>query len=487
MQTSSRCIKHGPCPKCRENGQDTRGDNLVTYSDGHVYCMACHYYKLGPLGYKTHAPQNTIVEQGEWNDVLTNLRAPDIETTLNLYLAILKAFLESTNYLKYNESIDYQAIKNESPELFRLFQCVKNLQQNPKDYSITDLEIAFATLYPASSKDQYVPLLSSLTTLEVDGDLLVSYLENIERRSRALQIAKSALAFTEGHKTFEEYQEVLNESKVPVVEEVQPWINDDLEELYHRHYERPGLRWGLESLNKSLGSLRLGTFGFVFARPETGKTTFLASQLASMAQQVTKPIWWFTNEQSGDEILTRVYQSVLGLTLTDLYRDMPGARQAYLEKTKGNIRIVYDTQLQRSTVERILKTHGAGLIIFDQIDPIKGFKADRDDLELTAIYEWARSLAASYAPVIGVCQAGQSGDGKRWLTMNDVANSKTGKQGAADFILGIGKAPDDGLETFRYFHLSKNKLQGDVDTDPKLRHNKWETRILPEIARYEDL
>lgn len=403
-------------------------------------------------------------------------------------MAVLKAFLESTVYQKYETYLDYQSIKEEAPEIFRLFQCVRHLQNKElKNYSIQDLELTFATLYPASSTNGLNPLLSTLSTIEVDGNALSGYLDTLQNRTTALRVAKLALAFAEGHKTYEEYQEVLNESKQQPIKEVQPWINDDLEQLYHRHYERPGLRWDLASLNSSLGSLRLGTFGFVFARPETGKTTFLASQLKGMAQQVCQPIWWFTNEQSGDEILTRVYQSILGYTLTDLYRDIPTARAEFLKQTKGNIRIVYDTQLNKQTVERLLKQYGAGLIIFDQIDPIKGFKADRDDLELTAIYEWARSLAGTYAPVIGVCQAGQSGDGKRWLTMNDVANSKTGKQGAADFILGIGKAPDDGLEQYRYLHLSKNKLQGDPDTLPAMRHGRWEVLIQPEIARYVDL
>jgi len=33
-----------PCPECRKRGQDTRGDNLVCFSDGHRYCFACKYY-----------------------------------------------------------------------------------------------------------------------------------------------------------------------------------------------------------------------------------------------------------------------------------------------------------------------------------------------------------------------------------------------------------------------------------------------------------
>lgn len=33
------------CPKCRENGQDTAGDNLHRYPDGGAYCFACGYYE----------------------------------------------------------------------------------------------------------------------------------------------------------------------------------------------------------------------------------------------------------------------------------------------------------------------------------------------------------------------------------------------------------------------------------------------------------
>jgi hypothetical protein len=33
------------CPKCAERGQDTKGDNLVIYPDGHEHCFACNYHK----------------------------------------------------------------------------------------------------------------------------------------------------------------------------------------------------------------------------------------------------------------------------------------------------------------------------------------------------------------------------------------------------------------------------------------------------------
>jgi hypothetical protein len=135
----------------------------------------------------------------------------------------------------------------------------------------------------------------------------------------------------------------------------------------------------------------------------------------------------------------------------------------------------------------VCKEINPALIIFDQIDKVKGFDNDREDLRLGSIYIWARELAKSYCPIIGVCQSDVTGENKRWLTMDNVANAKTSKQAEADWILGIGCVHDEGLEFIRYLHASKNKLSGDEDSDNNLRHGKIEVKIQPDIARYSDL
>lgn len=43
-------LKYSPCPKCRDNGKDSRGDNAVCYPDGSEHCFSCGYHKF-PLGY----------------------------------------------------------------------------------------------------------------------------------------------------------------------------------------------------------------------------------------------------------------------------------------------------------------------------------------------------------------------------------------------------------------------------------------------------
>jgi hypothetical protein len=99
-------------------------------------------------------------------------------------------------------------------------------------------------------------------------------------------------------------------------------------------------------------------------------------------------------------------------------------------------------------------------------------------------YQWGRELAKEYCPVIGVSQASGSGEGKKWLTMEDIDSSKTGKPGEADFIIGIGK--DDEMETLRYISVLKNKLPGDEDSVQELRHGHFDAIIYPEISRYGD-
>jgi hypothetical protein len=178
---------------------------------------------------------------------------------------------------------------------------------------------------------------------------------------------------------------------------------------------------------------------------------------------------------------------MLGCSLTELFSDIEGNRKRYLELGGANIKIYDSASIHRKQVDQIVRELEPSLIIFDQLDKIKGFTDDREDLRLGSIYIWARELAKQYCPAIAVCQADASGEGKRWLTMENVANAKTAKQAEADWILGIGKTHDVKEEYIRHLHLCKNKLTGDPDSDPNERHGRNSVRILPEVARYGDI
>jgi len=265
------------------------------------------------------------------------------------------------------------------------------------------------------------------------------------------------------------------------------FTTDNLGELHEGSIKNTGLRWRLGTLNRMLGSLRKGDFGFIFARPESGKTTFLASEISFFAGQTKQPIIWFNNEEQGSKVMLRIYQATLGLTLEQLFQDIEGNKKKYHDLTKGNIKIYDSGSISKTDVEKLCYQLNPGCIIFDQLDKIKGFSNDRDDLKLGSIYQWARELAKQYCPVIGVSQADGTGEGKKWLTMDNVSGAKTSKQAEADFILGIGKTNDEGMEMVRHLHASKNKLIGDSDTENELRHGRMDIIIRPEIARYSDI
>lgn len=56
----SRFLHYSSCPRCRENGKDSRGDNLANYQDGSAHCFACSYHQY-PKHYK---PINPIKSDG---------------------------------------------------------------------------------------------------------------------------------------------------------------------------------------------------------------------------------------------------------------------------------------------------------------------------------------------------------------------------------------------------------------------------------------
>ena len=185
--------------------------------------------------------------------------------------------------------------------------------------------------------------------------------------------------------------------------------------------------------------------------------------------------------------MTRIYQATLGIDLQTLMSNRDESKRRYFEATGGRIKIIDEASIYKRQVEDLCERYQPALMVFDQIDKIKGFDGDREDLKLGTIYQWARELAKAYCPVIGVCQADGSAEGIKWLNMGHVTSAKTSKQAEADFIIGIGKTNEQGREYTRYINISKNKLQGDPDTEPALRHGFCEVVIKPEIARYHDV
>ncbi|AXN53760.1 hypothetical protein SPS_49 [Sphingomonas phage Scott] len=234
-----------------------------------------------------------------------------------------------------------------------------------------------------------------------------------------------------------------------------------------------GFHWRQPCINESMRPLIGGDFGIIAARPDVGKTTFLTDAVTHFAPQVDKlypgegrTILWFNNEGPGKRIVTRCYQSALNAPYSDLVeRSKRGTiRQDYLEALGGRdcIRILDVHDFYSNEVEDIIRAYPPALVIFDMIDNIKfgglaNNNGQRTDQLLEAMYQWGRVLAVKHdCPVLATSQISAEGAELAYPLQHMLKDSKTGKQGAADFIMTIGfqsATPDN-----RFLGLNKNKL-----------------------------
>lgn len=253
-----------------------------------------------------------------------------------------------------------------------------------------------------------------------------------------------------------------------------PWVRDHIDELLADDAGDRGFKFRLPDINLVMRGLIPGDFGIIAARPDVGKTTFLTDNLTFFADQLEevfpgedRNILWFNNEGPGRRIKKRQYQSALNATYTDLLdRQKAGTLVKDYAKAVGgdedNIRIFDIHDFWNYEVEDIIRQHNAGIIVLDMIDNIKfggsvNNNGQRTDQLLEAMYQWGRVLAVKHDCIV-LCTSQISADGEnlRFPTLSMLKDSKTGKQGAADFIMTIGFNSDE--KDTRYLGLTKNKL-----------------------------
>jgi replicative DNA helicase len=281
------------------------------------------------------------------------------------------------------------------------------------------------------------------------------------------------------------------------IEKDELFVTADLSTIADR-ITSSGYEWRLDVLNRSLGPLRTGNFVIVAARVEVGKTTFLASEVSYLAQQLPKdrPVVWVNNEEESSVVFFRIVQAALGQESKTIIADSKAAMDSYTALMGGNkdkIRVTKDMNNVRD-LETLFREVNPGLIIFDQLDKVDGFnKSDeREDIKLGKIYKWARELARSYGPVIAASQLSASAVELKdppFIGLDALRGSKTDKPGEADVVITLGKykepkSPEE--EVIRTVNVPKNKLPGggskQVESD---RHGQFLVTIDPIRARFE--
>ena len=350
----------------------------------------------------------------------------------------------------------------------------------------------FFTKFPLIKDDKRVVFDAMFEKLSLGNSTLKSQLvETFLRRATAEKIAFAGLQIAEGkNDDLSVIQEHLDDFMMTsglAAAQDSDLCKDGLGDLLATVSHSSGLDWRLSALNDSLGSLRKGILVFFGGRPETGKTTMLASEITHMAQQLPpdQKVLYFGNEESASAVKMRLYCAALGVDLATLKSD-PARYQKEYARIMGDadkIMVIGKSNLSVYDVQRWLKKTNTGLIVIDQLRKMQGFDDVKGGIQrLEKVFQWARELSKEYAPVLTVGQLDNEAQDEQYPGMSRLYESKTAVQGECDAIVLIGAVSGSMPANSRWLNIVKNKCA--TPGNEALRHSKHEVRILSGIARY---
>lgn len=329
-----------------------------------------------------------------------------------------------------------------------------------------------------------------------NGASAAEVLKSLVLRDHAGKIAEKCDRYSAGDTSFPLFQELLDDSEeaekdagihTAKSQELVLDLNAMLDAVTNL---KGGLHWKSPAAEAALGPIRKGNFIMIAGFVDSGKSTFMTQEAAFMASQLPpgKKVIVFSNEEDSSRVGTRVIQCALEWSLNDMDRDRVLTEVNYDRYMGGDhdkvVVIHADTQpITPGLIRKTLREYDVGLIVFDQLYKVKGFKRYGDDKlgQLQDIFEYGRQLAKSTCPVIAVHQARGDANGCQKIEMHQLAGSQQAMQGELDAIITIGR--DLQYPNMRYLYFPKNKMP--TPGDPTLRNGFFEIEPNFEIGVFD--
>ena len=245
------------------------------------------------------------------------------------------------------------------------------------------------------------------------------------------------------------------------------WDDIDISTLLSKNDLEARWNFNILSLVHKLEGVNEGHLIEVGARPNTGKTSFHASLIASpngFASQGAKCIV-LCNEEGTHRVGARYLTSATGMTMHEIKENPKLAHDRY-EPVKKNIRLRDATGRDMSWVESVCKAYKPDIVVLDMGDKFavtSGFARQDEALKANAVH--ARMIAKQYGcAIFYMSQLSAEAEGKVLLNQSMMEGSRTGKAAEADLMILIAKNPvvegQDEEDNQRHLNLVKNKLTG---------------------------
>jgi len=225
-------------------------------------------------------------------------------------------------------------------------------------------------------------------------------------------------------------------------------------------------KFNIPSLRRRVEGLSGGHFVIVGARPNTGKTSFHASIIASeggFIDQGAKCVV-LCNEEAYKRVGLRYLYCKSNMSSDQVLENRKLALERY-DPLRNLLSIKDATDKNMDYVEQLAKSIKPDIIVLDMGDKFATAGSERSDIYLKEAAIHARNIAKKYnCVIIWMSQLSAEAEGKINVNQSMLEGSKTGKAAEADLMLLISKNPDiegqDSNDPQRHIRLAKNKLTG---------------------------
>lgn len=248
-----------------------------------------------------------------------------------------------------------------------------------------------------------------------------------------------------------------------------PVFGAKIDDMFSEDINEDLIRMAPASLNSRLdGGLLRGHHVIVYARPEMGKTSFIANAVSGFLRQGLR-VLYLSNEEPRADVMLRFKGRLADRTKFETLADREGTDALCVERGWDNCGMIQIEPGSPAEIDALTKKYQPDVLIVDQLRNIqvKGSKSDGFVQHLEHAAKAVRQIGIrNNCLVISVTQAGDSATGKAVLEMSDVADSKTGIPAQADVMIGIGATQEDKDHSRRVLSLPKNKRSGRHDFFP---------------------
>jgi len=245
------------------------------------------------------------------------------------------------------------------------------------------------------------------------------------------------------------------------------WDDISIETLLAKNDLEARWTFNIPSLTRKLDGINAGHLIEVGARPNTGKTSFHASLIASpngFAHQGAKCVI-LCNEEGYHRVGARYLTAATGMTVQEV-KNNPAQAQTRYKPVFDNIKIRDASNRDMAWVESVCKAYKPDILVLDMGDKFArtgGFSRPDEALKANAIH--ARQIAKTYeCAVFYMSQLSAEAEGKIVLNQAMMEGSRTGKAAEADLMVLIAKNPQvegqDEEDVQRHLNIVKNKLSG---------------------------